>query len=54
MKKRKKNSAELCNLMSKAFSRHQEWIKNDAPSVQEILEEYPALRNCKVVSVHNF
>ena len=53
MKKRKKNSAELYSLMSKTFSSHQEWIKNDAPSVQEILEEYPALRNSKVVSVHN-
>ena len=50
MMKKKKNSGELCRLMLKAFSRHQKWVKITAPSVQEILEEYQAIKHAKVVS----
>ena len=50
MMKKKKNSGELCRLMFKTFSRRQKWVKITAPSVQDILDEYPAIKHAKVVS----
>ena len=50
MMKKKKNSGELFRLMFKTFSRRKKWVKITAPSVQEILDEYPAIKHAKVVS----
>lgn len=50
MQKRKKNSGELCRLMEKTFYRRQKWIKDELPSVDDILLKYSALKHAKVVN----
>lgn len=51
MSKKKKNSKELCKLMEVTYSKRQQWIRDEMPPVQEIMEVYLALKNSKVVSV---
>lgn len=50
MKRKKKNSKELCKMMQSTYSRRKLWITQEQPPVQEILDLYPALKHPKVVS----
>ena len=54
MQKKKKNSGELCRLMEKTFYRRQKWIKDELPTVDEILLKYAALKHAKVVRKLSF
>ena len=51
MKKDKPNISRVKQLMDATYNQRREWIEYNAPSVSEVFEEYPSLRNGKVVSI---
>ena len=51
MKKDKPNISRVKQLMDATYNQRREWIEYNAPSVSEVFEEYPSLKNGKVVSI---
>ena len=50
MKKEKPRISRVKELMDATYKQRREWIEYNAPSVSEVFEEYPSLKNGKVVS----